>query len=123
LSGSTPQLHPRLPTIGELETGREMLVAGDGRPIRLTVVHYDITRTSKKRRKKRLKAASTGANASPGSGILRSVQKGPKRSRETIVYTEGVDPSVALKACRPVVDLVGIEPKLLREIIKTECGD
>ena len=73
--------------------------------------HYDITRTSKKRRKRRL-----------GAGVLGSVERGEKRSTKTTSYGTGVDPSIALKSGRPVVDLVGIDPKLLRKIIEIEVG-
>ena len=84
--------------------------------------HYDTTRASKKRRKRRLKAVCTAANESLGGGILRSVEKNKKRSTKTATYRGGVDPSAVLKSRRPIVDLVGIDPKLLREIIKIECS-
>jgi hypothetical protein len=71
--------------------------------------HYDITRTSKKRRKRRL-----------GAGVLGSVENSEKRSTKTASYREGAGPSIALKSGRPIVDLIGIDPKLLRKIIRIE---
>jgi predicted nucleic acid-binding Zn ribbon protein len=73
--------------------------------------HYDVTRTSKKRRKRRLWA-----------GVLGSVETEVNSLRRSISYEEGVHPSIALKCGPPVVDLVGIDPELLALIVKIECG-
>ena len=58
-----------------------------------------------------------------GPGTPRSAEKTGKRSTETIGYREGIGPSIALKSGLPaVVDLVGIDLKLLRKIIEIECS-
>ena len=73
-------------------------------------VHYDLNRTSRTPRKKRLKPPSGAATAAPSPSwaqVPRSVQSGKKTPSSSVANNR-------------VVDLVGVDRTLLAKIIEVE---
>ncbi len=78
--------------------------------------NYDVTRTSKKPRKRALRSVET----LPGSGTLGSVQKREKDIDRTVLYRRGV--TLVSRCGIEVPTTTDIEDEDLRDIIRLERG-